>query len=139
MPFKIVEKKTRWCLNWAYFKNCSVGLDISPEEYREGLRFKKQHPEFFPHYFRGRVIKAAPGSLGIMCFPTRGRAEGYKNGFFCRKKLTVVEVEGIGSPKKVDQIIEYCGIYPWRLCISNSSTKPAPHGTVAFPAVKVLE
>ncbi|MCD6262320.1 MAG: hypothetical protein J7J52_04790 [Deltaproteobacteria bacterium] len=138
MPYKVVEKVTRWGTNWAIFKSL-VDRKAFPERYAKGLRFRKKHSEYFPHYHKGRIVKAAPKTVGIMCFPTKTDAERFKERCRCRDRLIIIKVEGIGSARKVGYIIEWCGSYPWSLLTSEPRLAPAPYATVAFPAVKVLE
>ncbi|MCD6262321.1 MAG: hypothetical protein J7J52_04795 [Deltaproteobacteria bacterium] len=56
MPFKVVEKRTRWGFTWSYFKNT---YSNNPEIYRRGLKFRKKHPEFFPHYYKRHIVKGS--------------------------------------------------------------------------------
>ncbi len=137
IAFKVVEKKTRWCSNWAYFKH--YAKDTLPEVYKCGLRYKKQHPKFFPRYLKGRMIEGAPGTVGIYVFPTRSSAERFKGRLPCEDQTKVIKVEGIGTSQKVESVIEACGTDPWYLTYKPWLTRPAPKDTIAFKAVKVLE
>lgn len=139
MPFKVVEKKTRWGSNWALFKDLLMDCEISPEKCYKGLKFRREHPEFFPHYYKGHTVKAVPGTAGIMCFPTRADAERFRDDCRYRGRFIIIEVKGIGSPRKVDQVIEWCGSRPWNLLDPNPKLQPALYATIAFDAVKVLE
>ena len=141
MPYKVVEKRTRWCTNWAIFKYHMLE-DGTPEEYAKGLKFKKEHPEYFPRYLKDSIVEAAPGSLGIMCFPEKLYALWFMEGLRCRDRLTIIKVEGLGLARPVCKVIQSCGYRPWYLVTKArcwSFTIEAPEGTVAFSKVKVLE
>ena len=85
MPYKIVEKGTRWGLNWLIFKHYRKAQ--YPEIYARGVAFRKSHPEFFPRYFKDRVIHAVPGSLGIMCFPLERMQSNLNSLFQTQERL----------------------------------------------------
>ncbi len=132
--YKVVEKKTRWGSNWTIFKHSYIRSVAA----KNAVKFRKKHPEFFPHYYKGRVIKAAPDSPGIMCFETRRAAETFifKTGIF--STAITIKVKGIGPPREVHSISPECGIYPWKIAEGIRSGRP-PRGTIGFQAVKVLE
>ena len=136
IAYKIVEKQTRWGMNWMLFKY--YNKTKYPSWFADGLRFKKYHPQYFPRYFKGRIIHAVSGSLGIMCFETKQDAK------LCLKWIDVgkvIKVRGIGEPTYVSEVFADTFIMPWNV-INDEDFGPfdkAPKGTVAFPAVKVLE
>ena len=138
MSFKVVEKQTRWGSNWAIFKEFTKTHGFT-NIYKKGLEYKKKHPEFFPRYFRGKVVRGAPGTLGIMCFPTKAYAERFKRHMRCEDKVKIIKVRGIGKPRKVNLVVRACGNYPWRLTGDSGVIANAPKGTVAYETVEVLE
>ena len=138
IAYKVVEKRTRWGSNWMMFKNRYACGRISLEEFTRGLKFRKRHPEIFPHYYRGRIIKAAPCSLGILCFETKKDAENFILDADFGSSATIVAVRGIGFARAVKKVLACCGAYPWRL-ETGSFVTLAPKGTLAFDAIKVLE
>ena len=144
IAYKVVEKQTRWGSNWMMFKDYLADKEISRLVlvYRIGLNFRKKNPEFFPRYFRGSVVKAAPKSKGILCFETKQHAENFISDFFLKHRATVVKVQGIGRARRIDSVIRGCGAVPWHLVTKKGDAlymMPPPKGTIAFNAVKVLE
>ena len=139
MPYKVVEKKTRCGVNWMFFR-CQY--DGTPD-FLEGLAFKAAHPEFFPYYHKGSIVKAAPGSIGILCFDEEFYAEHFRKILPGGWRTTIIKVEGIGEPQRNVKVIPLCEMQPQRLLrIYNCPHCPGiapPEGTIAFPAVKVLE
>lgn len=134
MPFKVVEKQTRWGTNWTLFKSYYKRTS----KFSKVERFRKAHPEFFPHYYKGHVVKAAPHSLGIMCFSKRSDAERFEEIISCGRTI-IIKVKGIGKPRYVSRVVADCGLDPRNLVSSFYLNGVAPKGTVAFPAVEVLE
>jgi len=134
MPYKIVEKGTRWGLNWLIFKY--YRKTQRPEIYVRGVAFRKSHPEFFPRYFKDRIIHAVPGSLGIMCFPFKEDAEQFK--LLVPDTGKIIKVEGIGKPRHVYEVLP-TELTPWNLTADCEIYGPAPEGTIGYSAVRVLE
>lgn len=138
MLYKVVERQTRWGTNWMVFKHQH---SKDKEIYLKGLKFRKEHPEFFPHYFRGKIIKAVPGSLGIMCFSRRDYAEQFMKSLCLGEMAIIVRVKPLGIGRSIDTVIPVCASCPWNLEFQSSNyfAAPSPKGTVGFEAVKVLE
>jgi len=145
IAYKVVERGTRWCSNWALFKQYLLD-DGTPEEYVRGVRFRKEHPELFPRYHKGSIVKAAIGSVGIMCFPSERHAESFK-GYSRRlsHSLMIIRVEGIGKPRQPTSVIARCGKCPWNLAemsqveTSRFRDDVEKGSIITFPTVRVLD
>lgn len=132
MAYKVVEKQTRHCSNWAIYKT----------HYQETrvLKYRREHPEWFPRYFKGRTVKEAPGSIGILCFEYKMEALCFAESY---KKIDwlIIQVEGIGEQRDWCLLISGCGCYPKRLgreALVTDLVSP-PIGTVLYHEVLVLE
>ena len=142
MPYKVVEEMTRWGTNWAVFKQYILDKGTH-EEYLKGLKFRREHPEYFPKYLKDSIVKAAPQSLGIMCFSKKKHAEAFIRRLQC-EDLIIIRVKGLGQKRSIFdyEVITGCGVRPWWLETKKgiwSYTVEAPLGTISYPAVKVLE
>ena len=138
--YKVVEKKTRNCSNIAMCKQSEV-LYFTGYTIRELLSNKKTK-EFFPIYKKGKTIKAVKGSIGIMCFETIEAAKTFKkDAFKFPSAMTIIQVEGLGKPRKRLKIICSCGCNPTHLFDPQKEQLKAdpPAGTITFNSVKVLE
>lgn len=132
MPYKAVEKQTRHCSNWAIYKTLCRESRV--------LKYRRDHPEWFPRYLKGRTIKEAPGSVGILCFEHNIDALHFIRSYDGINWL-IIQVKGIGKQRDLDCLISGCGCYPERLRQGASSidnTSP-PKGTVLYREVLVLE
>ena len=132
MPYKAVEKQTRHCSNWAIYKT----------HYRESrvLKYRRDHPEWFPRYFKGRTIKEAPGSIGILCFEHNIDALHFIRSYNSVNWL-IIQVKGIGKQRDLRLLISGCGCYPERLGCQSPAENiiQPPMGTVLYREVLVLE
>ena len=138
MPYKVVEKGTRFCSNWTMLKaewkrrNQKIPLDFR--------KFKKRYPQFFPRYLKGSSIKKAPRSVGILCFKSKRQAEKFCVGYYTLRNAIIIEVQGIGKGHEGVQLFRSCGSDPNNLkCYPKGNMMKPPYGTIAFPKVKVLE
>jgi len=138
VPYKVVEKETRWGLNWALFKKYLEDVG-TPEDYNKGLRFRRDHPEFFPRYIKGHVVKAVPRTPGILCFASKDAARRFWTYLRVKDRTTIIEVEGIGAGWGVSRLILGTGSHPWRLLDYAWWTEQVPYDTIGFAAVEVLE
>lgn len=66
--YKVVQKGTRFGSNWAIFSRKLKDKKEHQDEYNEGLRYRKEHPELFPRYFKGHIIEAPKYTIGLMMF-----------------------------------------------------------------------
>ncbi len=135
---KVVEKQTRWGSNWMLFKSDCQDSSL----FSLGERFRKNHPEFFPRYFKGRIVKAAPNSIGILCFSSMTAARVFRDTHCHNMPAIIIKVRGIGAPRKVKKVGVGCGSSPWLLFDYKEEIfigGEPPFGTIAFPAVEVLE
>jgi hypothetical protein len=127
--YKVVERKTRHCSNWAIFK--------SHDNWKEGCWFRKKHIQYFPRYLKGRVVEAVKGSAGLLTFEYLKDAK-----FFIKRNLMadliIIKVEGIGDKRRVNRLKGNCGGDPSSI-FREDEEMIAPEGTLAFNSVKVLE
>ena len=131
--YKVVEKKTRHCSNWALFK-------VQPGSrwnYPVWQKFRRKHIGYFPRYLKGNIIKAVKGSLGILTFEWKWHAENFiaQNA---SANLIIIRVKGIGDYHKVTWLKGNCGGRPSNILYYDQEMS-APYGTCGFQAVEVLE
>ena len=104
-------------------------------------------------YLEGNIVRAVPGSFGIMVFPTKELARDFANEF-----NTILKVRPIGKCRKPCRLSDYSIFFSkentrmfdifydcykknyrkkfwWR----NVDTILPPTGTECYPAVEVLE
>ena len=144
IAYKVVEKGTRWGSNWMMFKDVLTDPEALPSSCEKGLKFQKEHPEFFPRYFKNTIVKAAPKSRGILCFETKQHAERFITYSDLKHRAIIVKVRGIGQARQIVSVIPNCGSFPWHLTLTTKMKlgfymMRAPKGTIAFNAVEVLE
>lgn len=132
MPYKVVEKQTRHCSNWTLYKTYPQIAKV--------CKYRRDHPEWFPKYFKGRVIKEAPGSIGILCFKSKADAFRFIESYNY-KHITwlIVQVKGINKRNDVQSLICGCAARPTNLCLTQDRCASPPRGTVAYREVLVLE
>ena len=139
IAFKVVEKQTRHCTNWTLFKKTFKDLDTP--FYTDILKFKHENPQWFPRYFKGRVIEAASGSVGIFCFEAKLFAMMFQDCYTAlRLNGIIIKVEGIGepTPRRRIRIVSGCGnTNITSIKKDHDATRSAP-GTLCFKSVKVL-
>ena len=137
--YKVIDKKTRYGSNAGMYLSCH-----SIREFK-GLLNRNNLEKYFPKYEKGSIVRAAPNTIGILCFSSYWHSLNFlisivhcheDRGHFC-----IIKVKGIRRRKRKDpKIIKHCGSSPRYLGISdhNGTTSP-PTGTVCFSAVKVLD
>jgi hypothetical protein len=102
--------------------------------------------KFCPRYFKGSIIYAPKGSVGIMCFKTLEAAIDFKDSIWTDDAIfKIIKVRGIGKEKRkfkyffqfIDNFLDLAPRY--------SSIKKqkdlinSPENWVTYPAVEVLE
>lgn len=137
MPYKVVEKQTRHCSNWTLYKT-------HPKQDNRAYKYRKNHPEWFPRYFKGRIVKEVPGSIGILCFEFKVNALNFIRSYSSSNiNWLTIQVKGINKREKVQFLISGCGCFPMFLTLGNignqHNTTVPPQGTVAYREVLVLE
>ena len=136
--YKVVEKNTRHCSNWAMMKHYQYDASI-PKSF---INFKKKHPDFFPRYLKGKTIKKVSESVGIFCFKDIDDAEVFINkGFGYNSKAIIIKVRGNGKIVHRPKIITGCGTSPSDLLLYKNKIyqEDGVQGSIAFPSVTVLE
>ncbi len=103
----------------------------------------KRYPELYPRYTRRAVVKAAKGSVGILCFEKTEDAQAFRSKYPMLEKAHIVRVKGV-KLKRVDWLWANCMNL---LTLPNVKGKPydicsftvcsAPQGTIGFRWVKV--
>lgn len=142
IAYKVVDRKSRRGVNWAYFTRSNSRLLSNNFSRRHKRRIIQKLSEYFPVYKKGAVINKVPSSVGILCFRKKADAAGFVNfnglsspPYDCI--LVKVQGEGITTPIKIvmganrnptilttDAIKEY---------------RSPPTGTIAFEIITVLE
>lgn len=136
--YKVVEKNTRNCSNWTMFK-IQVKHGIYTNLWKKALKFKKDHPEYFPRYFKGRVIKRAPNSIGILCFKYKDDAISFQSRWRELEDSIIIKVKGNKMLKRKPMVVSGAG-GDGILHLNNYSGKiSSPEGTITFDSVEVLE
>ena len=131
--YKVVEKRTRHCSNWAIFKsNKQVWRHL------EWRKFRKKHIEYFPRYFKGTTVKAVKGSVGILTFSGLQSAKNFV-AMYPAADLKIIKVEGIGDYRSVLHLKGCCGDKPENLIYGNELEMIAPFGSLTFESVEVME
>jgi len=105
--------------------------------------FLEKYPELYPKYTRGTVVKAAPGTDGILCFGSLECAKSFRRRCFRLKKAYIVRVKGAGR-RKVEWLWSGCMDLSTLVRIRekikdplNWETATAPVGTIGLEWVKV--
>jgi len=144
IAYKVVEKQTRHCSNWAMFI-VKVRARIKGGWSRDSfpcialaVKFGKEHIEYFPRYLKGTTVKAAKGSVGILTFGMKREAKNFLS--LANKEIDwlIIEVEGFG-PRPVKYLNGLCGAEPSNIIKDNNDHIYPPRGTIGFDKVKVLE
>ncbi len=107
LAYKVVDKDTRDCSNWSIFKRYHMKL----AEFDYWENFKIEHSQYFPVYDYGKLIKMAPGSIGLMCFATKSAAEEFIRIEFSENETIIIQVKGYNELSK-SKIICGCGCDP---------------------------
>ena len=148
IAYKVVSKKYRYGSNW------TMGVEeLLYENYGHYIMkdirgIMSGFPGMFPKYEKGATVKAAKGSIGILCFERKKDAHRFLNAYWrLREYATIIKVKGRGKRKGKVHIKTGAGGFfnyaqkmimkswkePWDFCGT------APEGTVAFDEVEVLE
>lgn len=132
--YKVVEKKTR------HGSNMTIYLNSIPSTRRQLYkRIKKIIPEYLrPRYLKGRIIKAHPDTVGIMCFKTVENANHFICNYGLQSTSRIVKARGILRETQNVKIIPQCGSEPEYLLIRIGITAP-PVGTIFCDEIEVLE
>lgn len=113
--------------------SCNVNLDRADDKSLKKLKL---------NYEKGKIVKAAKGTMGIFVFKNLDYAEDFAKEFQSYKPQ-IIKVRNIGKLKERSKIIlpgyvfdflKYLKIYR-----KKSMTYKVPQGTFTCPAVEVLE
>jgi hypothetical protein len=146
--YKVVEKRTRWCSNWALFRAATKNSLVSGNRFKEADAWRKKNKEWFPRYLKGTTVKKAPNSVGILAFQSKAAAKTFARDSFdvVFAPAQIIKVKGIGERKQDVYVVSGCGYAPIRIHDAIHPlfrewpwTVEAPSGTVAYDAVEVLE
>jgi len=133
--FKVVGKRTRRGSNITIYK---TGYPIA-ERIINAKRLCKEHPDYFPKYSKGTIVKGVKATPGIMCFKQRQYAEQFLQTYLIQFEAKIIRVKGIGRPKYSFGVIYSCGDKPEFLFRGMKGRGSPISGTVAFKTVKVLD
>lgn len=137
IAYKVVEKNTRHGSNWAIYRNfCKSRPHLDS-------KIRKKYPQYFPRYLKGTTVKAATGSVGIMCFEDKTDAQRFliRELDYGNIYGKIIKVKGYNKNKVTFWIGCHCASSPENI-IENKfaeGTMRPPLGTIAFKSVKVLE
>lgn len=136
--YKVVGKEHRYGTNMTGYM-CNKNLDAKEVE-----KFLESIPElkpFFPRYKKNSVVKAAPGSVGLLCFEDREFAEAFIARYpeSLTKAGTIIKVKPLAKCKRARdwKIIRSC--MSIKNLLDGHADMYAPSGTVAVDKLKVLE
>jgi len=93
LAYKVVEKVTRKGSGWMLAKKEAQAYRVPFP-----LKIMEKHKKFYPTYYKGRTIKAVPGSEGIYCFQTDEDASYFVSYYGLEGQARIIRVEGIGEP-----------------------------------------
>ena len=141
IAYKVVEKGTRHCSNWAMYKAYCKYHNLPIDVY-----LRKKYPDLFPRYLKGTIVEKAPGTVGIFCFPSLVDAHDFLGALLPLDifDYKIIKVEGIGKPTYKPKIFLSCSnpanlVDVIRINPYNSPVSDYNGTYVTFPKVKVLE
>ena len=113
----------------------------------EGSCTVRPFSKFYLMYKRGDHVKAIKGSLGIMVFPTKKRANNFKDKMWGGRKTTKVKkVIPIGNPTHPTMIAQnainisaFNKMTAKERRLDNRNCMTAPMYTVCYPEVIVVD
>jgi hypothetical protein len=151
--YKVVERDKRHCSNWTIFKWDLVdyiGSDgtlhfkspFTENRYNRGLEFKLKYLEYFPDYHKGSIVKAAPGSIGILVFNYLREARAFQKRYpALRQHGVIIKVigEGLIENKRdnLPRVRRGCGAIPENIK-RGKNIVDAPMGTLGYRQVRVI-
>jgi len=113
--YKVVEKKTRFGSNWAIFASNLKRFSYDPahrDAYKEGLAFRKKHPQLFPRYLKGHIIEALKDTIGLMLFNDSYDALEFQAHHRLDENTKVIRVEPLSKVNKIPKrfsVVSNCG------------------------------
>jgi hypothetical protein len=137
IAYKVVGKKKRDCSNW---------LMQTRNRKIDRRRIARKIIRYYPRYPKGKIVKAVPGSVGILCFVDTSAAEHFMEKYCLCDRAKIVPVRGVGSPNYNPSIFWWINTSIDRLHLDYSTRSKfdgeyslGRNSVVAFEAVEVLE
>lgn len=135
IAYKVVDKKTRHGSNFVVYLT-ELFQDRTFEEVEDTIKYLRLK-RYFPIYKKGKIVKAAPDSVGIFCFNDKDSAFDFMNNNEILEFCNIVSVRGIGKSLNVKYISSNCGSCLYY--VKSMRDVPPPIGTVFYNSVEVLE
>lgn len=147
VAFKVVMKWHRFGTNAALYTSDSYNRIYSPKYMKYFKYLLDAYPTlkpYFPRYSKNTVVKAVPGSVGLMAFSSKLEAEDF---IFCELrgmstayivKLLYTKADILNPPMR---IIGNCGGRIMNLLDLDLgySSRPVPEGTIFLSKATVLD
>ncbi len=141
IAYKVVGKKKRDCSNW---------LIQTRNRKIDRRSIAREIIRYYPRYPKGKIVKAVPDSVGILCFVDTNAAEHFIGQYRLDDMAKIVSVRGVGSPTYSPAIFWRVNASIDRLYLDYNSDGEIYKGSspgvyaikpsvVAFEAVEVLE
>jgi len=135
IAYKVVEKNTRNCTNWAAIKDYAKYWDGKISSI--AIATKQRYPHYFPRYLKGKIVSAAPQSVGICIFLKKEHAQSFQNRHVA-ENTKIIKVKCLSKPKRLHRIVFFCYRNPYRI-VNGERDYLSPTGTYGVNAVEVLE
>jgi len=141
IAYRVVTKNTRKGTNWAFLTYRSSSKEVR----YLAKRYFTHDP--FPSYYKGKIITALPGSLGIFCFPSYEKAQNFiESSKHLQEKAKIIKVLGFPSWKPVRSVLPDCSMsvislvyYQDKYSYTRLPPRSKVFNSVTFPEVLVLE
>lgn len=136
IAYKVVHDPSRYGSNAAGYIQSNNG-NFSNFKYL--LRDYPQLRPFFPVYNKGKIVRAAKRTSGIICFSNISEANSFINYEYLNNVM-IIKVRGIGLRPRPHAIFSGCGSWPLELTNPEGfPDKLTDINWLFFSAVEVLE
>ncbi len=128
-------------MNRIYYK-------VTTESRGSALVRPNRRGKYFRQYFKGEIVRASEGSLGIFVFRKKSHAETFladMEDTDPKQRYSILEVQCIGKKKTLKLVSAFCekekdleAFYSRERLTNCDYLDTPPAGTMCFEAVKVL-
>jgi hypothetical protein len=137
--------------------NKTIRWKVIDKHHRESIFIdNERYPKLSLRYFKNKITKALPFTLGIMCFDTKKNAKQFIDKHYIseRKYASIIKVKTFGKGQRPKEIVVCTRgktdiIFPEEPLLrwsknrerkfSDISIDKPPKGTICYPAVMPLE